>query len=959
MRLADLRRFALALVLAPALAASCGPQPEAVAPHPVASTSVTAKPSGDVADEPLPLDARVKKGTLPNGLTYYVLQHKKPEKRAQIWLAVNAGSVLEDDDQRGLAHFVEHMGFNGTTRFPKQSLVDMLEKSGVSFGADLNAYTSFDETVYTLTMPTDKPELLNRAIGVLRDWSDAVTFDSAEVEKERGVVLEEWRLGRGAGMRLFDKQAPVLFFGSKYAERITIGKPEIIKGASRDTLVRFYKDWYRPDLMAVIAVGDFAPAEIEAKIKEEFATLKPAAKPRPRPAVPVPSHEKELVSIETDAEATTTNVSIITKMPHRPQATARDYRRSITERLYNTMINARLDEIRRTPNAPFSFAGSRSGSFVRTADSFTQFAMAKEGKVDAAFRALLEELLRVERHGFLQSELDRAKADVLRMFEQAVKQRDTEDGRSFARELVRHFLVQESMPGPEAELALLTKFLPTVGLDELNKLGKSLGGSRVITITGPASMKKPTEAEIAVATKEVAAKKIDAYQDAALNVPLMAAAPKPGAVKTTKSIAEIGVTEWTLENGVRVVVKPTDFKNDEVRMTGFAAGGTSLASDADFDTARFASVVVGQGGIGAFDAVSLRKALSGKIVSVSASISELEENVFASASPSDLDAMFQLVHLTFTAPRKDENAFAAWRARETESVKNRRLSPEGTFYEDLLLLSTQKHPRRLLPTPESIAKIDLDKAFTFYKERFADASGFTFVIVGTLDLERTKKLAETYLGSLPSTNKKETWKDPKVIRPKGVQKKTVAKGSEPKASVQLTFHGDEKWSRDTENDMRMVSEILRMRLREVLREDMGGVYGVGASGSISRRPKQEFTFTVSFGCAPDNVAKLEQAVFDEIKAIQTKGIGADYITKVKELRRRAHETNLKENGFWIRELERAYTYGDDAKLILDVEAMIEKVTSDRIKAAAKKYLSNTQYILGELRPAAPSSDAPH
>jgi zinc protease len=944
-----MRLFALAL-LSIAIT-SCGPAAPDVA-HPVKPVTTAVTPSKDPLDQPLALDSRVHTGKLPSGLTYYVMQHKKPEKRAQIWLAVNAGSVLEDDDQRGLAHFVEHMGFNGTKRFPKQAIVDMLEKSGVAFGADLNAYTSFDETVYTLQVPTDKPELVNKAVGVLRDWSDSVTFDPVEVDKERGVVLEEWRLGRGAGMRLFDKQAPVVFFGSKYADRITIGKPEIIKGAPRDTLVRFYKDWYRPDLQAVIAVGDFDPADMEAKIKAEFGSQKPAASPRPRTAVPVPPHEKALVTVETDPEATTTAVSITTKMAHRPLATARDYRRTIAERLYNQMLNSRLDEIRRKPNAPFLFAYSRSGGFVRTADSFTQSANLKEGKVPDALGSLLEEELRVERNGFTQSELDRAKSDVLRSFQQNVKQRDTEDGKNFAREIVRLFLTDEAMPGPEAELGLAEKLLPTITLAELNDLGKSLGkGSKVIAVTGPATMQKPTEASILAMASDIAARKIDPYVDAVSNVPLVATAPKPGPVKTTKAMSELGVTEWTLANGVKVVVKPTDFKNDEVRMSGFAPGGTSLAADADWDSVRYADTIVGQGGLGSFDAVALRKALAGKVVSVNASIGELDESISAGASPADLESMFQLVYLSFTAPRKDENAFAAWKAREEENAKNRRLSPEGTFYEDMLVFSTQNHKRRQLPTPETIQKVSLDKAFDFYKARFADASSFTFVIVGNLDLDKTKTLAETYLGSLPAAGKKDNWKDPNVVKPKGVQKKQVAKGSEPKSSVTLTFHGPETWSRDAANDMQMLGEVLRIRFREVLREDMGGVYGVGASGAVTRRPKQEFNFTVSFGCAPDAIDKLEKAVFDEIKAVQTNGIGPDYISKVKELRKRAHETSLRENGWWLRELERSYTFGDDPKLILDFDPWVEKVTSDRVKAAAKKYLTSTQYILGELRPA--------
>ncbi|MGO8997295.1 MAG: M16 family metallopeptidase [Polyangiaceae bacterium] len=922
-------------------------------PTPVASTASASPAPATPTEAPLALDARVRKGTLANGLTYYVLQHKKPEHRAQMWLAVNAGSVLEDDDQRGLAHFVVHMGFNGTTRFPKQALIDFLEKSGVAFGADLNAYTSFDETVYTLQVPTDQPELLNKSIGILRDWSDSVTFDPVEVDKERGVVLEEWRLGRGAGMRLFDKQAPVVFYGSKYADRITIGKPEIIKTAPRDALVRFYKDWYRPDLMAVIAVGDFAPDEVEAKIKAEFASVKPAVNPRPRPAVPVPPHQKELVSIETDPEATSTAVSISTKFPHRPLVTATDYRRVIGEHLFNAMVNARLDEIRRRPNAPFLGAFSHSGGFVRTADAFTQAAGVTEGGVQEGFSALLEEMLRVERHGFVASELDRAKADVLRSFQQAVKQRETEEGRQFAREILRNFLQQEAMPGPEAELDLVTKYLPTYTLDEMNGLGKALAvGSRVVTVSGPATMIKPTEEAILATMKEVEGRDIRAYDDAVPTVPLMADKPTPGPVVATRTIPELGVTEWTLKNGVRVVVKPTDFKNDEVRMTAFAPGGTSLAPDADYESAKYADTVVAQGGLGPFDAPTLRKALSGKVAWASAHIGEIEEGLSAGASPSDLDSMFQMVHLWFTAPRRDESAFQAWRAREMETSKNRHLSPEATFYDDLLSFSTMNHRRRQPVTPDVIQKVDLDKAFAFYKSRFADASGFTFVFVGTLDLDRTKSLAETYLGSLPATHRKETWHDVNVRRPHGVAKKEVAKGSEPKSSVSLTFHGTEKWSPDTDNDMRMLGEVLRIRLREVLREDMGGVYGVSASGSIARRPKPEYTFTVGFGCAPENIDKLEKAVWDEVKAIQANGIGADYIDKVKELRRRAHEKNLKENGYWLRELERSYTFGDDPKRVLDFDVMVDKVSSDRVRAAAKKYLTSTQYILGELRPAA-------
>lgn len=943
-----MKRSALFLLLL----AACGSPPPAAAPTPAPSAAASAAPAPvDELDRPLPLDARVTRGKLDNGLTYYVLRHQKPEKRAQVWLAVNAGSVLEDEDQRGLAHFVEHMGFNGTKRFPKQQLVDFLEKSGVRFGADLNAYTSFDETVYTLQVPTHDSEVLNRSLSVLRDWADGIVFEPAEVEKERGVVLEEWRLGRGARMRLFDKQAPVLFHRSKYAERLTIGKREVIEKASRDALVRYYRDWYRPDLMAVVAVGDFDPTAVEARIKSEFASLGAPAKPRPRPVVTLPKHDQTLVSIETDPEMPTTTVAVVSKLPHRPETSARDYRRAVTEQLVDAMLGARLDEIRRKPDAPFLSASSSTSGLLRTADSFRQSATVKEDGVLVGMGALLEETLRVERHGFTKTELERAKSQLLRNFQQAVKERDKRDGGEFAAEVVRHFFEAEAMPGREAELALVEKFLPGIELGELNALVKSLGaGSRVLVVTGPAKMAKPSADALLALHREVASRKIEAYVDAGPSVPLLKDQPARGSVTKTRSIPEIGVTEWTLSNGARVVVKPTDFSNDQVRVSAFSPGGHSLVKDADFDATRFADVVVGQGGLGPFDAVQLRKALSGKLVSVNASIGELEEGLSGRAAPADLETLMQMVHLAFVAPRRDPEAFAAWRVREIESVKNRRLSPEGTFFEEMALFTTQNHPRRRPTTPEVVQKIDLDKALAVYKDRFADASDFTFVFVGNVELERLQPLVETYLGSLPNKKRKETWRDVKVSLPAGVKTKVVKKGTEPKAMVSLTFHGSEKWSRDTENDMRMLGEVLRLRLRQVLREDMGGVYGVQVGGGITRRPRQEYRFGVTFGCAPENVEKLKQAVFDEIAAIQKNGISADYIAKVKEARRRAHETELRDNGYWLRELERAWAFGDDARLIPDIGPTLEKVSSDRVRAAAKKYISTKQYVLGVLTP---------
>lgn len=939
------------------IAAGCTPPPPEAPTSQVSAADAPAGVGVEVLDQvfsndpPLPLDPAIKRGKLDNGLTYFILPHQKPEKRAHFWLAVNAGSVLEDDDQRGLAHFVEHMCFNGTKRFPKQELVSFLERSGMRFGADLNAFTSFDETVYQLQVPTDKPELVHGALSILRDFADGVTFDPVEVDKERGVVLEEWRLGRGAGTRIRDKQTPILFNGSKYAERSPIGKPEILKGASRDTVVRFYRDWYRPDLMAVIAVGDFTPADIEARIKSEFASLRGPESPRPRPNVPVPPHTATLVTVETDAETTAPTVLVASKLPHRSNRSARDMRRALAERLFSVMLNSRFDEIRRKPDAPFSTAVSMTSPSIRPIDMFQQVAVVKEGGVQGAFGSLLEEVLRVERHGFVASELERARSQVLRGLEQSAKERDKRDAKGFASEILSHFLKGESVAGAQADYELAERLVPTIGLEEVNGLAKSLSaGSRVIAITGPAAMAKPTSGELREISRGVAARDIQPYQDGVSSVPLMAKAPERVPVASTKSVPELGITEWRLKNGARVIVKPTTFKNDEVRMTAFSPGGHSRVPDADFDSARFASTIVGQGGLGSLNAVALRKSLAGKVVSVSASVGELQEGLSGAAAPRDLETLFQAIHLSFTAPRRDEAAFNAWRSQQADLLKNRRASPDVTFLEEMIAFETQNHPRRRPVTPEALQKVDLDKALAIYRDRFADAGDFTFVFVGNLELEPLKALVESYLGSLPSRGRKETWRDVGVTLPKGVAAKTVTQGKEPKSQVSLVFHGDQKWSRDASTDLALLSEVLRIRLREVLREDMGGVYGVRINGSIARRPKQRYALNVGFGCAPENVDKLKQAVFDEAKALQENGIGEEYLGKIREIWRRAHETNLKENAFWVRELERAYDYGDDPRLILDVSTRVERATSANVRAAAKKYLNPKQYVFGVLKP---------
>jgi zinc protease len=918
-----------------------------------AQVGVTTESEAAPAEAPLPIDPDIRVGKLDNGLTYYIKQHHKPEARASLRLAVNAGSVQEDDNQRGLAHYLEHMAFNGTKRFEKMAIVNYLESIGMQFGPDVNAYTSFDETVYMLQVPTDSKESLEKGLDILHEWSHALTLDPEEVEKERGVVIEEWRLGRGADERIFDKQFPLMFQGSKYAERLPIGEKKILETAPVEALKRFYEDWYRPDLMAVVAVGDFEPDDMEAMIKERFGKL-PKAKASARKRVPieVPSHSETLVSIETDPEMTNTSVQIINKMPHRPEVTKSDYRRFVAESLYHSMLNARFNQIGQTPRSPFMFAASSTGGWARTTDQFSLWAMAKEGRVQETLDVLATEVERVNQHGFTETEFTRAKAEELRQYKRSVLEHEKTDASQFAGEIIRNFLEKEMMPGIAHELRIVEEVLPTYTLEELNTMARGWTGTdnRVVLVSGPAKAKMPSEAAVLAKVDGAASKKLEPYKDIVADGPLMAKTPKAGSVVKSESVDKIGTTIWTLSNGARVIWKPTDFQNDSISMTGFSPGGHSLVSDEDFHSARYASSIVSAGGVGKHSDVALTKLLAGKVAYARAYVGELEEGVSGRASPEDLETMLQLLHLRFTDPRKDKEDFAAWKANQVEWVRNRLLNPESVFFDEVFEAAASGHMRYKPATLETLEKVSMDKAHEIYKERFADAGDFTFVFVGNIDEKTFKPLVETYLASLPSTARKEKWKDIGVKRPKGLKKIRTRRGTEPKSFVYMTMLGKQKWSWEVEDDLDMLTEVLRIRLREVLREDMGGVYGVFSGGWLERRPKERYTFRVGFGCAPANAEKLKAAVFQVMAEVKKKGASADIITKIKEKRRRQYETDSKENYWWLNGLERHYRYGTDATKLLENDKLVERVSSKRIKAAAKKFLNKKAMVDGLLLP---------
>jgi zinc protease len=902
----------------------------------------------------LPVGPDVTVGTLPNGLRYYIRENRRPEKRAELRLVVNAGSILEDDDQRGLAHFVEHMAFNGTRNFPKQKLVAFLESIGMRFGPELNASTSFDETVYMLRVPTDNASAMPTAFQILEDWAHQVSFEPQEIDKERGVVVEEWRLGQGAGARMRDRQFPIVFAGSRYAERLPIGTRETLESFPHAALTRFYRDWYRPDLMAVIAVGDFATSDVEPLVRKHFGSIARPPAARARTPFGVPEHAGTRVGIATDKEAASTTVTVYQTMPLEDERTVGAYRQSIVEALYNAMLNNRLSELAQKPDPPFIGAFSGKGRLVRTAEAYTLGAAVREDGIARGLQTLLVESERVARFGFTPSELDREKKDLLREMERLYTDREKQESGLYAAEYIRAFLEDEPIPGIAYEFELHKRFVPEITLGEINALARKwiTERGRIVLVNGPdkAGLRVPGEADLRAAIDGVNTLAIAAYVDTVAEKPLVETLPAPGAFAATKTVPAVGVTEWTLANGVRVIVKPTDFKQDEIVFQGFSPGGTSLASDADYIPALSASSVVGMGGLGAFSSIDLRKVLAGRMAAVRASVSSFEEGVSGSTAPNDLETALQLVYLSFTAPRADPAIFDVMKTQMKTMLANRLANPQVVYGETLQSVLTQDHPRARPMTGETIDRFDLDKSMAFYKDRFADASDFTFVIVGNIDPEALKPLVARYLGSLPATGRRETWRDEGIRPPKGVVAREVRKGLEPKSQTTVVFTGPFQYDRDHRNAIRALGMVLEARLRQRLREQLGGTYGVSVSPSTDWRPTEDYQFVIAFGSAPERAEELTKAIFDEIDALKATAPEDVEVSTVREQLLREFETGTRQNGYWLTQLGYKYRRNEDPSDIPAYPESLRKLSPAVVQDAAKTYLDVGHYVLVRLMP---------
>ncbi|WP_028663749.1 M16 family metallopeptidase [Runella zeae] len=905
--------------------------------------------------KPIPFDSKVRYGKLPNGMTYYIRKNEEPKKRAELYLVNKVGAIQEEDKENGLAHFTEHMAFNGTKNFPKNELVSFLQRAGIKFGDDLNAFTGQDQTVYQLPVPTDSADIFNKAFVVLEDWAHNLSMDGEEIDKERGVILEELRGGKGAQQRMRDKWLPILVGDSKYGKRNIIGTEDILKNFSHETIRNFYKTWYRPDLQAIVAVGDFDIDQVEKTIKQRFGSIPKAVKPKPFGKFPIADFKGSRVAIVTDPEFPYMMAQIITKLPKAEEKTLNDSRESLKRNLFNQMLQARLQELTQQADPPFLFGNASYSGFLGDYDSFFNIAVAKDGNLERAVKAVLDEGVRAKNFGFTETELERAKAQLMTSVEKRFKEKDKTRSANYVNEYMSHFLEENPTPGIEFQYEFVKEQLGGIKLNEVNTLANKYltNDNRTVIVMSSEKdkAKLPNEATV-LEWINTAGKGVTAYVDKVVNKPLVENLPAAGRTVSTKEIPEVGVTELTLSNGVKVVLKPTDFKNDEILIGARSQGGTSLYDEKDFMSAGLSDAVVEESGVGEFSQNALKKYLSGKVVNVSPFVGEIEEGFSGNTSPKDVETALQLIYAYFTKPRKDDDVIKGFLNTQRSAIQNMKASPspEMVFQDSLNTVLGNYNFRRLPISVERWDMVNADRAYAIYKERFANPADFTFFFTGSFKVEQLKPLLEKYLGALPTQNQKESFRDLGIRAPKGKIDKKVYKGIEQKSQATFVFSGDYDYNDDNNWQLDALEEILNIKLIEVIREKESGVYGIGARASYSKIPAPRYSLRIGYGTGPDRVEELGVKTLAVIDEIKKNGATQADIDKFKAETRRATEVQMKENGFWQNQLIDAYTKGEDPKHLLDWEKQLDKITVASTKAAANKYLSTDNFIKVVLLP---------
>ncbi len=907
--------------------------------------------------EPIPFDGSVRTGTLPNGLTFFVRKNGRPANRVALRLAVKAGSLFEDDDQQGLAHLIEHMAFNGSAHFKPGELVSYFESTGARLGPHVNAYTSFDETVYMLDLPADSKEVVSKGLTALADFAGGLTLDPGEIDKERGVVVEEWRGRLGAGSRIRDKQIPLLYYRSRYAERLPIGKPEIIRSAPAARLRAFYDTWYRPERMAIVVVGDIDPQDVENGIRSAFAPLQARAAAASPPDTTVPLHREALVNVTSDSEATQSSVQIGRKRPKEGSRLVADYRRGLVQNLFDQMLNERFGELARKPDAKFLAASAGDNSLGPKVEMFVLSARVKDGGIAEGLSALEIEARRVQQHGFTPSELDRAKRWMTAFYDRAYSERDKSESASFAHEYLNYFLSDEPSPGIEYEYRLVRQVLASITLNDIATLARAHlngEGSVVLAVTPQKDdVRPPAESDLQAAVSAAARVAVTPWSDSTTTRALLEKVPEPAPVASRRELSNVGVTVVRFANGLEAWLKPTDFKNDQVLFTMYSPGGASLAAAADFMQARFATAYVELSGVGGLKATDLEKMLAGKLASAAPFVSASTHGISGSAAPAELETAMQLLYQTFTAPGDDPDAFALMKRQAEASVANRGRSPGQIFGEKVSQVNTSDHFTSQPLTAERVAALDRAKMLTFYRDRFSNAADFTFFMVGAFKLDTAVPLLARYLGTLPSTGARTArYRDLAVRFPGAVERAQVEKGREPRSQTVISFFADPPFDPSEQERIGTATMVLETVLRDSLRETLGQTYTVSVRLSQSPPQRGDGYVAVSFGAAPENIAPMADRVLQEVKRLQSEGPAADLVGKAKEAARRDYETALRQNGYWMRRLQSIHLLGGSPDDIVTRTARIEAMTPAAVQDAFRKYFPLDRYTIVTLVPEA-------
>jgi len=904
----------------------------------------------------LPSDPDLTTGKLSNGLTYYIKVNRNPEKRAELRLVTNIGSVQEDDDQQGLAHFTEHMAFNGTKHFRKTELVDYLNSIGMGYANGLNAGTGLDMTTYQLQLPTDNAEQFRKGFLILSDWAHGLSFDTDEIERERGVIIEEWRMGQGADQRMYDAQRKVIFSGSRYAERMPIGKLEVLQTFVPDTIKRFYNDWYRPDLQAVVAVGDFDAKLVEGYIKEYFSAIPAAVDPRPLVLYDVPDHVEPKVVITTDKEATGSDVQLNWKHERTQNRTVADYRRTLVANLYSQMLNMRLQELTQKAEPPFIGAYNYSFNMVRSKSTYALVAMVADTGILTGYKTLLTEAERVQRHGFTQSELERAKQIVLRNAERMLAEKDKQDSDRLVWRYVSAFSYGNPVMSIEQNVALNYALYADITLDDVNRISRELvtDNNLVIAVSAPdkEGLELPTEKQLLDLLAQVRTEEIAPYIDQYSDEALLSHNLKPGKVVKDKKYKKTGIREWKLSNGVKVLLKPTDFKNDEILMRAYSPGGTSQYSQEDLFEAQEAANIILESGVNGFNASALQKKLSGKIVRIEPFISSDSEGFTASSSKADLEILFQLVYLYSTQPRLDDESYASWLAKEQAMLQNQALDPQSAFFDSLSGFWFDFHPRKRNLKVGDLPSLQRERILQIYADRFADFSDFTFIFVGSFEEKQLKAFCEKYLSNLPCRGRKEQYIDTGVRFTQGKKDLTVYKGLDDKSTVMLTMNTPAELHGKTRHELRSLTMLMDEKLRENIRETRSGVYFVGAWGTIGKYPDPYSQIDIYMQCAPERTEELTDAILATLDSLKAGQFDEKYVNVVKVTSLKRLETDLRENRWWLNSIYDQVYYGYSLNDLLSDRSDLAGLDMSQLRRTTAEYLNHdTHLVKGTLLPA--------